>query len=461
MAVETAPLLTHLRERLVQEYLHGRRQRLFGQLVAALREALEQVAVAAPPDHQAATMLGMVGAVVRATGEAGLARALAVPLGRTLHLPEEFSHFTRPEVAWTMAETHRFRTVVQLPPGLPASNEATIQPHLQATFAAVSQLPTQLLDAILLSSYARPRAATPLVLLVPPTTTQSRTDAGQEARPAAGAWPSELAASTPAGAAVVDARAERLWLDEAVADVAARHPEHVVVWQSAAPDEAFGALRQLLGAALPKTSLTLIHDGSVPPVQAAFEQVLTGPPFAALAKLAAGEPGDLSAWPLACYRQSHTDADVLLPVAGRSGGELARMLERAEASCPAARLRLAPGLTAAQVTEMAVAIRRPGPPAWTLALPTAALPADPAMLRRAGLTAVVVTVGSGGLTPPLLAAVAQALSDGGLRLWVRVETAALEVSATVAELRASGADAISFHGAQADEFQTAWTQAAG
>ncbi len=179
------------------------------------------------------------------------------------------------------------------------------------------------------------------------------------------------------------------------------------------------ALLDLLGAALPETAFWLLAEAATQPADRRFEQVLAGPPFDGLRRLTTGEPGDPSAWPLACYRQCATDADVVLPVVGRSGAALASQLETAAEACPAARLRLAPGLTAAQAAELTLAIRRPAPPAWSLPLAGAALPAEPATLRRAGLDTVVVQVGGRGLPPALLSAVAAALAPPGCDLLVR------------------------------------------
>jgi len=399
MAAQATPLLTNLRERLVREAADGRRQRLFGLLVAALREATEQVAMTAPPACQVSALLGLVAVAVRATGQPALAKALAAPLARTLNPPEELARYLRPEVAWTVVETHRYRADVTLPPGLPAGDDPAIEPLLQAAFTALGGLPTDLLEAVLLCRYARPRATADLLVLVPPTMALSRAAARDTPRPPAGPWPTELAASTPAGAAVVDARAERMWLDEAVAEVTARRPRVVALQQPEAPAAAFDALLDLLGAALPETAFWLLAEAATQPADRRFEQVLAGPPFDGLRRLTTGEPGDPSAWPLACYRQCATDADVVLPVVGRSGAALASQLETAAEACPAARLRLAPGLTAAQAAELTLAIRRPAPPAWSLPLAGAALPAEPATLRRAGLDTVVVQVGAAASPP--------------------------------------------------------------
>lgn len=450
-----APLLTDLRERLIREAADGRRQRLFGHLLAACREVIEQVMMTAPPPQQAATFLGLVAVVVRATGQSVLAKALAPPLARALALPAELARYARPEVAWTVAETHRFRQEVLLPPGLPSGGEPPVEPLLQAAFAAMQSLPPDLLDALLLSSYARPRTKAGLVVLIPPATARNRAAASSDRRPAPGSWPPALAAAVPASAAVVDARAERLWLDEALAEVVAREPEAVAIYQPPEPDEAFAALLPLLASAVPAARLVLLHDAGVAPADGPFAEVIPGPEFGGLHRLADGAPGDPTAWPLACYRHCPTDPDVVVPVAGRDGRALARRLEALSDACPAARLRLAPGLTALQANELAATVRRPNPPRWSLAMDGAALASDPATLHRAGLTAVVLKVGGDGLALPLLSAVAQAFASAGLQLFVRLQTSGLDGEA-LAELRAARPAAVSFHGDHAAEFEEAW-----
>ena len=459
-----------LRERLVIEASDGRRQRLFGMLSAGLRDPLEQLAVTAPPACQVSAFLGLLGVVVRATGHAPLAKALAEPLAHTLNPPDDLARYLRPEVAWTVAETHRYRAEIAVVQGLPNPGEPPVGPHLRAAFGALSGLPADLLEAALLSSYARSRAAAELVVLVPPTTGLTRAAAAGEPRPPTGPWPPELAAAVPPEAAVVDARAERLWLDEAVAEVATRQPKVVAILQPNVPGPEFGALLDLLRAAVPQAALWLLVEGEPAPRPGVFQRVLTGPSFDGLARprdaatsvdqhVPVAPLADIAAWPLACYRQTATDADVVLPVAGRSGAAIARALAAAHQQCPVARLRLAPGLSSAQAAELVVAVRRPDPPAWSMPIMGASLPAEPRGLRRAGLSSVVVTVGSERLPPPLLAVVAEALQAAGITLQVKVLTDGLERDATLGELRAAEPEAVSFHGAGADAFDNAWRQA--
>ncbi len=445
------PSLRELRARLVAEYTDGRRQRLFGHLASCFEHCL----VRAVAGGDVATRVGaylMLQAVVVFSGRrrTDLARPLAAVLTRQLDLPGRLAGFLDPDVADVYAHTQTYRAEAWLPPDLGRCDTESLRQLVRTANELLGGLPDELWDAIALSAAgygARPDRGGAL-LVIPPATETPSTAGG--ARPAGWTFPAELALAVPEAFGVLDARAERLWFDEALAAVLGAAPETVFLSDPGDQPELFVTLAAELRRYLPSTRLVGLTTGPPSGAGPLLDELLGGPPYPPLdadPAPRARRPFPLPyRWPLACYRRRATDADVLIPVTGRDGVVLAADLARCRQLGAACRVRLEDGLTELQAEGIAAAFRAPDPPAWSLRLASPAVPWDAARLRAAGLRSVCLDVAVGAVPFDLAAPVAEALAALGLEVQVQIDTTGLAPAEVAAEVRRLAPAAASFTG---------------
>ena len=445
MAELTADL-AQLRDGLVAEWLRGNRRRLSAWLVTIADRA--QVSARAGSEVQRlATYHAVLAAVAATSRRPALARTLSPALWATCSPESPLAAFCEPDAAQTYAELALYRPELVLPAALGRADLAPVRTVHQALLAALGGLPTELWRAVALAAAQPPPAASELAVVVPPGESEW-------------SFPAELAAATPADALVVDARAERLSLAETVEEVVAGTPNRVVVWCDEPPVAA--ELVAALRAQRPDTWYAAWggpeRDPDRPDVP--FDAVLR-PPF----DLGAGPDfPPPTAWPLACYARVATDADVVIPVAGRAGGQLATDLTRTLAACPAAEARLGPGLSAAQADELLAALALPVARGWSLAIAQPDLPPALAGLRAAQLRQVVLTVGPAAVPASHLATIGAALADLGLSCALRVDVTGCDLpalSALVTAATGASAQAVTWHGTPAPDAAAVWAEMVG
>ncbi|MCC7495643.1 MAG: hypothetical protein IT204_25050 [Fimbriimonadaceae bacterium] len=470
MTDETAARLAGLRVDLLDEYADGRRQRLYARLQGVVRGILEHWIAECDEPQQVAAWLLLHAALVHAARRVDVNEPLIAELTRLLRPTGPLAEYVDPDVTRAYVQTSSYRSHAWLPAPLAQTDSGRLSALVTAVSDHLGGLPPQFWDAVVLSS-CRPARATRggLCLVVPPLDERSGSAVSGLLRPLPRRVEPELLAATPAGATVVDAAAERLWFDEALAAVVAAAPARVALWLDPALDRRpavalVASLRQLLPA--------LRLSAVVPAAEVAladyvgFDAVVLGPPFnlgvpADQPLIAPGEVGrypDVGAWPLACYRREPSDADLWLPVAGRDGEALAADLAATLQRFPVARVRLAAGLSHRQAAALALALPRPVQRHWSLELHSPALPGDPVALHAAGLRQVCLRVGPGAVPLAALEPCAAALQQLGLELLVEAESPA-DPAELLAALAAAGPAAVSFCGPQRDAAQRRWEAA--
>lgn len=344
----------------------GRRQRLFGHLVGAGRAVLETTAAHGEPVTLTAAWLLVHAVVAHNSGRADLAAPLGRRLRELVPLPDELADYHRDEVTRTFAACQLGRAAMILPSPLAAADGAWLKLLADRLNGTLCDLPADLWRDLALSALRPPRSRGGLLIVIPPC--------GDE--------PWDLMAATPAGAGAIDARAEQLSDQELLAEIHRLAPELIAIDVRRGGGELVDSVASLVPAA---RWVALGRETVEPP----FAAALAGPPFGALAGLADRSGSvpplpypalaNLRAWPLACY-----GGEVIVPVIGRSGAQLACDLQAAHAAAPPARLRLAAGVSDEQLAELAAAMPLPAPVQWsTVDLPDG----DLAPRRRAGWSA--------------------------------------------------------------------------
>jgi hypothetical protein len=416
------------RAALLASWPAGRPARLLAAFTEPLAAAFEDLARAgAGPAELTAALLVLQAVLAAVTHRADLGRPIARRLRPLCGADPRWADLLADDVQATYAQLQCYRPTPALPADL-AGVPADLLAALQAAWrSAYEGLPSGLWHALCLAAAAPEPAAAELLVVVPP----GPSDDGAE-------FPADLAAAAPVGAAVLDAWAEGLTLDQTVAAIDGAAPRCVAIAADRPP------AAEALAAALPYLRLAAVGPGLDAAWLAArprFALAAAGPPYADLLALLTAPDGqvlnpaapgpfpDPRRWPLAAYRRDPTAADVILPVLGRDGARLAADLDRLLRRLPAARARLGPGLSATQAQDLLAALPRPMPSGWWLTLAEPALPAEPLALRRAELAGVLALVGPNAVPPELAAVLGQALNEVGLTLHLAVDVTDLDLPA--------------------------------
>lgn len=465
--------LAQLPDTLTEEYRNGRRQRLFGLLVAAVRQALEEVA-AEPAATQVGVFLVVQAILAKLTAATHLVRPLHRELARYIPAPPELAEFLDADVLLVFCATQQFSAGIRMPEGLQNVDQATVDALAQAA-AGWQTIPADIWDAVALSSLRAESAPERGGLVFVNAPLSARTEGP---RPPGVRHLEEIAVCLPPTARVIDGLAERLFLDEVLAALLAARPDQIAIEVTLGDDDVGLELLRQCERLLPQAERTLVMEAETTVSDTSLvHHLIVGPPYGALRLLVADEPPtvrelpphpplrrpEFRAWPLACGRwhprlgRDPMGADITLPVAGYDGALLASWLLTAHEQAPMARLRLRPGLTAAQAVELASAMPRPNPPRWSLQLQEASLPGDPTSLVRAGLSEVLLMVGPEDIGAADLEVVALAFADLGLDLLLHVDASDADPDELFEALCAAAPKAVRvWTGDHADEIQERW-----